>query len=365
MRNIIFMFMWLMLVLFLYPSNISALEITDIDLTGFNEPVLGQTPKFSAGVSEDANYYVYLESWMGNDSTMIESVYNDSIKDVISTFKKDVVYTYSVYVKPKDGNSFSDNVTAQIDGIALNNYRLAGNTIIFEYEYGVPSDADVKVLNVTMPNAGDEPIYTGTVPEGVNYMIHDEVWYDSLGNVVTGQFENGKVYTYRCVIVPLNNFDFKMPIYATVNGDFMTYESNEGNMYVFSYKFKVSKKSYLVVFDANGGVFGKNEDKISVDNWQIGDENKISIPVREDYKFMGYFTERFGGTSLANYIAEAGIDQDMTFYAQWEKVENVDDVVNPDTGDNIMLFMGIGIVSLMGIVGLFVYFVRSKKKESF
>ena len=354
MRKYMYLFVGIFTFLILMPFNVMADEITNINITGFNEPVIGFEPKFNAKVSDDANYTVYLESWMGNNSTMIESKDNPSITNIIDVFKKDVVYTYSIYLKAKDGYTFSDTVTANIDGINLVDYRMAGNTLIFEYEYGVSRDVDFKILDVMMPLEDAEPSYTGVVPESANYKIWKQVWRDSEGNEVTGKFESGEEYTYYCLITPINNASFSKPLYATVNGNNMVYDSDEGNLYVFYYKYKLEDSSYKVVFDANGGKFD-NKNTYVIEEWDNSYYDNLVKPVRKGYDFKGYFTEKVGGTSLESYLAEAGIDSDLTFYAQWEE-----SVVNPDTGDNIGMIILISIVSLAGIVAFSIFLKRER-----
>lgn len=80
-------------------------------------------------------------------------------------------------------------------------------------------------------------------------------------------------------------------------------------------------EAYKVVFDANGGAFGETEKIFIIDEWQIDDEKKLEKPTMDGYEFLGFFTEKIGGTSLEKYIAEAGIDKDLTFYAKWKKNE--------------------------------------------
>lgn len=347
------------LALFLFiPTKTLAEEITNIEITGFHEPVIGQKVEFNATVSEEANYTVYLESWMGNDSTMIESKKNPSITNKIETFKENVIYTYSVYIKPKQGYTFADNITTNIDGITLDNYRMAGDTLVYEYEYGKARDIDIKISNVTMPIAGTKPVYTGQVPENANYEIHKELWYDNNGDVVTNEFAAGNEYTYYCIIKLNDNTNIKLPIYATVNENNMEYFSNEGgNLYVFTYKYKIenSQDSFTVIFDANEGTFDENKTSVTVENWQIGDEKNIIKPTREGYEFIGFFTEKTSGTLLEAYIAEAGIDKNMTFYAQWKKIEK-----NPNTSDNIGKSIFLGIISL---IGLFIALISFKKRN--
>ena len=85
---------------------------------------------------------------------------------------------------------------------------------------------------------------------------------------------------------------------------------------------------YKVIFDANGGNFS-GENTLTFDDWNNNDyeydyksgNDNIEKPTRDGYEFLGYYTEKIGGTFLANIMAESGIDTDMTFYAQWKEVE--------------------------------------------
>ena len=150
------------------------------------------------------------------------------------------------------------------------------------------------------------------------------------------------------------------------------------------------KTSYKVIFDANGGIFKNEKDILIIEEWKIGDEETLEKPTKEGYKFVGFFTEKTGGTSLESYIAEAGIDADLTFYAQWEKVKEdnkeqnkiENEIVNntnntiinnstknkvtintPATGDNIFLFVGILIISAIGIVVVIVMRFKKDNKK--
>ena len=152
-------------------------------------------------------------------------------------------------------------------------------------------------------------------------------------------------------------------------------------------------ETYKVKFDANGGMF-ENENTLTIEKWENGLENSLEQPIRNGYAFMGYFTEKTGGTKLELILAESGIDSDMTFYAQWKKttIEDESSSVpsipddeeqednntqdsgntnqgntnasntnigadndaetgnNPQTSDNIMLFVLILSISTLGII---------------
>lgn len=214
-------------------------KITNIEITGFNNPIVGLKPTFSATASENANYKVVLESWYGNGK-MIESKENDSITNPIDVFEKDVNYTYEIYINPTDDSTFADDVTATIDGQTLTLSRFAGKSAIFELSYGnaqeVPLVTNIEITDVTMPVAGEKPTLTATVPENANYRISSEFWYDDEAKTqLDAEFEAGKSYTYYSMVYPATGSIFGSNVTATVNGNEMKFESNEGNLLVFSY----------------------------------------------------------------------------------------------------------------------------------
>jgi len=128
----------------------------------------------------------------------------------------------------------------------------------------------------------------------------------------------------------------------------------------------IADKICKVTFDANGGTFSNQKETFTINEWNIGDEETLEKPTKEGYEFLGYYTQKTGGTSLEKYIAEAGIDGDLTFYAQWKEVKNDDtandninisnvindksDNNNPPTSDNIFPFIGLSLISVIGII---------------
>ena len=135
-------------------------------------------------------------------------------------------------------------------------------------------------------------------------------------------------------------------------------------------------KLYKVSFDANDGTFSDGKNTLTFDNWDNNEYNYdlLEKPVRDGYVFEGYYTEKTGGTSLEHLMAEVGIDADITFYAQWKEyyepikdtsnsinnetkdttnniTNNATNIIinNPPTGDNILLFLGILGISVIGI----------------
>lgn len=143
-------------------------------------------------------------------------------------------------------------------------------------------------------------------------------------------------------------------------------------------------ETYKVVFDANGGKFSSNGSEIlTYEKWLPDDYENLENPARDGYTFVGYFTQKDGGTNFANYYAEAGVDQDMTLYAHWKDNSNVGGASqeqgssaqpsagaagtpapepqlgtaiespktnNPQTGNSIIIWFAILIVSVVGLI---------------
>lgn len=140
---------------------------------------------------------------------------------------------------------------------------------------------------------------------------------------------------------------------------------------------RLTQNSFKVVFDANGGVFKENKNIYTIEEWKNEYEETLEKPTREGYVFKGYYTEKIGGTKFELILAESGIDNDMTFYAQWEETtgiapgepESEDSVIlppeleeeNPNTYDSISNSVITVIIALIGLIGATIYLKRKSK----
>ena len=124
------------------------------------------------------------------------------------------------------------------------------------------------------------------------------------------------------------------------------------------------KIEYKVIFDANGGTFG-NDNVLTIEKWENGLEDSLEEPTRDGYAFMGYFTEKVGGTKFELILAESGIDSDMTFYAQWEETTSIAPVEpeeeNPKTFDGIGTSILMGTISSIGLLAAILYLKKRNK----
>lgn len=148
-----------------------------------------------------------------------------------------------------------------------------------------------------------------------------------------------------------------------------------------------TKEVYKVIFNANEGTFKNDIKTIDIEDIINFNYETFEKPTREGYKFIGFYTKN--GKSYYDVMnSEAGIEEDITFYAQWQEISydegqagiseggeqednnaentsqgntstgntNTDNTNtnkptgnNPQTGDNIMLFVINLVVSIIGI----------------
>lgn len=141
----------------------------------------------------------------------------------------------------------------------------------------------------------NENDYTATLTPNVGYKLPDMVYI-----LVGGSELNTTSYSYN-----------KETGELTIPGSMIT-----GNITIVGDAVEIT---YKVIFDAVDGTFKNGENTLTFEKWTYENFDNLEEPVREGYKFLGYFTEKVGGTSLDYIMAESGIDQDRTFYAQWEE----------------------------------------------
>ena len=103
-------------------------KIISVDITGVEAPKAGNTPSTAASVPENADYAVYVEYgnplvnwWQGN--TM-----------VTESFESGVAYEVRVFLVPKDGCAFVEDVTATLNGNPAY-YWHKGDSLIVGYTF--------------------------------------------------------------------------------------------------------------------------------------------------------------------------------------------------------------------------------------
>lgn len=128
----------------------------------------------------------------------------------------------------------------------------------------------------------------------------------------------------------------------------------------------INEEKFKVILDSNGGIFTDDKRILEIDNIIKYDYNDIEKPSRKGYEFKGFYTEKVGGKPLEDVMnSEAGIEEHIIFYAQWEEILSDKIIIseeNPKTLDSVSRSILFLTISIIGLVVTIVY-LRIIKKE--
>lgn len=251
--------------------------------------------------------------------------------------------------------------------------NLASNIVITSDSTEVPLDTSVTV-NTYLTEAENKKIEKALGTDV--YAAYDISLYSNAKKENIKKLENGNFTVSIPVPEHLKDIENLMVYYIDDEGNktdlevktsddgIVTFETNHFSTYVLAEKSAENKENegtegdegskeeetYKVTFKANGGKFSNGKETLVYEAWKPSDYEKLEKPTREGYKFIAYYIEN-GGLFEA-YYKEAGVDKDMVVVAKWEKVKETtaDNNKNPQTGDNIMLFITISGITLIGII---------------
>lgn len=300
----------------------------------------------------------------------------------------------------------NDFVNITSDGVAFvesgsQNYKA---TLKAGFASTLPSSISIQMgdniltadTDYTYNNNTGEIIITKTITGDIKIIAQAVNKKQSVTNILTNVQSSGldEVYpaegNYVANLVADN--EYKLPDTITVKVGDKTLDNNQykydaktGELIIYAKNITddvtieviAVEIKYKVVFDANDGTFADKKETLIFEDWKATDYDNLEEPTRKGYKFLGYYNEK--GISLDNIMnGEAGIDEDMTFYAKWKKIELIEsneeekeqvtepekeaedknDVTNktnnnssnnPSTGDNIEVYVAMFIVSVLGI----------------
>lgn len=99
---------------------------------------------------------------------------------------------------------------------------------------------------------------------------------------------------------------------------------------------------YKVIFDANGGAFSNgNSTLIKITN-DDDDEiykyinNGVEEPKKEGYKFVGFYDAETDGNTFKEYLKmNEAFNEEVTFYARWEKSDVVQNELRLESNGKI------------------------------
>lgn len=245
-----------------------------------------------------------------------------------------------------------------------------------------------------------------TAQEYANTNNHKFVELYSITNKLTNISSDGKLYIipklddYEVILTP--NKGYRLPESISIKiGEYnlpiddYKYNSETGSLKITADKIVgdieiegFGEKICKITFDPNEGEFFSGKKVIVYEDAKYFEYDKLEQPSRSGYKFLGYYNE--DEKSLDDIMnSEAGIDEDMIFYAKWEKLQPIESNEedekqeievektgadkekneidnkkdNPATGDNIGIYITILVVSVLGI-GVIILIKNKRQKRS-
>lgn len=288
-------------------------------------------------------------------------------------------FIYNWYYCDKDGNVIDDNPVGENSPIfniptdlSYNNENNTSKEYYFKCIIG--SDYDIKEATRTVKVTVNPGIYRvnfkfsrlndSSIPEGVA-LVNSERKVN-LSDIPT----LAKIEPYK---------EGKEFLGWTDNGyDIIDFENKVFDKNTNLYPLWGTK----ITIDANGGKFadGTTSIVVTATNFDYIIEQNIEEPTREGYKIIDI--QDINGEPLLFYLESGiGITEEKTFYVIWEPMGNVGDTTtnnnqndnsnnqnennnenlnintnnkpqntgNPTTGDNILLFVAIALISTVGI----------------
>lgn len=183
----------------------------------------------------------------------------------------------------------------QIDNIFLKELQTR------EFQVKVQNVNDAVVSWKKAENADGYEIYRAE-----NSFSNFQKVYDSNAKQMTWtdkKLNAGKTYSY------------KMYAYIEVDGERYYGLESQTKTIVIANPQKPTKKSYKIVFNANGGMKLSQSSRNIVEGKGVG---KLPAVQRKAYHFLGWYTKKTGGNKIS---ANTKIAKNQTFYAHWSKAK--------------------------------------------
>ncbi len=308
MKKFKILFLILLLSMFIYIPEVNAMQI-------FAEKITGE------------NIKIEVES-----SDTIEAV-KEKIYQIDNTYLTEFQKLIFDGKEMEDGRTLADYNVQKEDTIQL----LLENTT-FEVKYNL-INLNVITNNVTIDGNIGNNTYIVSKKDNFSAKLESVPGYD-LPKLINIKTEDALL-------------DITKYSYNSETGEILINKENlTGNINIQASAIKIN---YKVTFDANGGLFKDNTETLIIEKWENEISETLDTPIKDGYKFKGYYTEKTGGIKFEMILNESGIDSNMTFYAQWEENSIVapsvsEDIKNPKTGDNIIISINMLIISFIGLL---------------
>ena len=286
---------------------------------------VGDKPIFTGKVSDDAPYVYRAEFWEtdgGNKGHNSGSMWNDNNKDkLFNTFESGKTYTYGIYFVSYDykGYFFTRDTKLKING-KYYNYR----------ELDWESQPDVNEFS-TMWITTDLTMTPTSTEQPTQDTIKEIKSTGAINGSITFEKEVSKNYTLGIKQVEVNknlsdkNVKYLVDINVLENGQVVKISDTKMKVRIALPEELKGYKKYEVVYILN-------------------DEIKETIPATIEDGYIAF---------EASHLSEYGI-------VATEKSSSTN-VENPKTGDNVMMYLATGILSIIGLAGASVIVHRKKQ----
>ena len=318
----------------------------------------GDAPKAMAWVAIDDTdkYEIAYECWQqfeGNEP--VAAWYSDNgshgTLPTITKFESGKKYVYSLMLKPKNGYSFSSKTVITVNGQKVSAPFVGGSMYIPAIKtITLPTVTAIDVVEINGVTVsfkdGDKPVFTGKVPDGVNYAYRGEWWEldsntglmstepewgsDIYKNKITA-FEAGKTYHYGVYVTAVGfveeenvTYIFTPDTKLKINGKFVNYhryegdtsDGSDGTMWVLTDLTMTPEaggsepsEKYTVTYTD-----GVDDEEIFEDQTYTVESGEATpdfdgTPTREGYLFAGWSPE----------VAKT-VTGNATYTAQWEQL---------------------------------------------
>ena len=276
-------------------------------------------------------YWEEMDINTGAEPIPVKYWYSDEAKNnalaqdkKITAFEEGKTYMYSISLKAKGENKFGNNTSVRVNGTTLSSVSVfnSGTTLFVTAVKTIKPTKPVQLKHIDVIelnnatisfNVNDKPAFTGKTPDESQYIYQFECWQAKDGAGITSAefFNQG----YESLIT--------------------TFESGKEYQYILYFK---AKEGYVFTRDTKLKINGKYY------NYRVSDWEEETDVDEFQTTWRMYPDLTMTPTSSEQPIKD--------------NAEEKENVVNPETGDNITLYMILGIISSISIIVL-----NIKRKE--
>ena len=391
-----------------YPDG-SVITSASVQNVNFNyQP--GDAPRATAEVPNfDADKYeIAYECWQEfENNEPVAAWYSDNGSHgslpTITDFESGKKYMYFLMLKSKDGYSFSNEVAMTVNGESANSN--SSGKFLYVPAVKTITMPTIKVIDVVEINGatisfkdGDKPVFTGDVPDDVNYVLRAAWWeLNSTTGLISTEpefgsgiyenkitaFEAGKTYHYGVYVVAYGDvgnirYVFGPDTKLKINGEFVNYkryegdtsDGSDGTMWVIT---------DLTMTPEAGGTTPSEKYTVTYTDGVDGEE------IFKDQTFIvesGNATPAFNGTPARKGYTFTGwkpavaakVTDNTTYEATWksntatntttpsENKPDTGETTEPKTGDTSNIALWIALLFVSGSAAIGTAAVKRKKK---